>query len=241
VADDRIPKGLLITIDGPAGAGKSTVSKKLADILGYVYLDTGALYRALALAAQKDNLNPDKGEDLEKLCRKPAIALTYNAGKLTVILAGEDVSEEIRTPAISMLSSYISAKPMVRKSLLEMQRDIGKRGGVVAEGRDMGTVVFPDADVKFYLDASPEERASRRYKELLQKGNNLNYEQVRKEMLKRDADDSSRAVAPLIPAPDAIFVDSTGKTIDEVIVFMLAKIEEKTTLTDCLRAAHKQV
>ncbi|MDQ7838988.1 MAG: (d)CMP kinase [Thermodesulfobacteriota bacterium] len=241
MADDRIPKGLLITIDGPAGAGKSTVSKKLADILGYVYLDTGALYRALALAAQKNNLNPDKEEDLEKLCRKPAIALIYNGGKLTVILAGEDVSEEIRSPEISMLSSYISAKPMVRESLLEMQRDIGKRGSVVAEGRDMGTVVFPDADVKFYLDASPEERASRRHKELLQKGNNLDYEQVCKEMLKRDADDSSRAVAPLIPAPDAIFVDSTGKSIDEVIVFMLAKTEEKTALTACLRAAHKQV
>lgn len=230
MAGNRIPGGLLITIDGPAGAGKSTVSKKLADILGYAYLDTGALYRALALSAQKNNLNPDKEEDLEKLCRSPAIALTYNAGKPTIILAGEDVSEEIRTPEISMLSSYVSAKPMVRKSLLEMQRDIGKKGSVVAEGRDMGTVVFPDADVKFYLDASPEERASRRYKELLQKGNNLNYEQVCKEMFKRDADDSSRAVAPLIPAPDAIYVDSTDKTIDEVIAFMLAKIKEKTSL-----------
>ncbi|MEW6326838.1 MAG: (d)CMP kinase [Thermodesulfobacteriota bacterium] len=230
MADNNIPKGLLITIDGPAGAGKSTVSKKIADILGYTYLDTGALYRALALSAQKNNLNPDREEDLEKLCRKPAIALTYNAGRLTVILAGEDVSEEIRTPEISMLSSYISAKPMVRRSLLEMQRDMGKKGGVIAEGRDMGTVVFPDADIKFYLDASPEERASRRHKELRQKGNNLDYEQVCKEMLKRDADDSSRVVAPLMPAPDAIYVDSTDKTIDEVIAFMLAKIEEKAAL-----------
>lgn len=230
MGDNKIPKGLLITIDGPAGAGKSTVSKKLADIVGYAYLDTGALYRALALLAKNNNLDPDKEEDLKKLCHNPSIALKYAAGKLTVILNGHDVSGEIRTPEISMLSSYISAKPIVRKSLLEMQRDIGKKGSVVAEGRDMGTVVFPDADVKFYLDASPEERASRRYKELLQKGNNLNYEQVCKEMLKRDADDGSRATAPLIPAPDAIYVDSTDKTIDEVIALMLAKIQEKTSL-----------
>lgn len=226
----KIPKGLVITIDGPAGAGKSTVSKKLADMLDYTYLDTGALYRTLALFAKQHNLDPDNEEDLRRLCQGPCILLKYSGGVLTVIMDGKDVSEEIRGSEITMLASYISAKPMVRQSLLEMQRDIGKKGSVVAEGRDTGTVVFTDADVKFYLDASPEERASRRYKELLQKGSRVSYRQVYKELSKRDADDASRALAPLRAAPDAIRVDSTNRTIDEITSFIIAKVEEKTAL-----------
>lgn len=225
----EIQKRLLIAIDGPAGAGKSTLSKKLASALDYTYLDTGAIYRSIALAAEKKAYDIQNEQALERLCQTSSIVLKHEFGKSIVLLDGMDVSDEIRTPEISLLSSYISAKPIVRRSLLEMQRRLGRNGGMVAEGRDMGTVVFPDADVKFYLDASPKERALRRYRELEKKDPSIDYEQVYREMLKRDADDSMRPVAPLSKASDAVYIDSTGKSVEEVLAFMINKIKEKAT------------
>lgn len=214
-------KPLLITIDGPAGAGKTTVSRNLANRLGYRYLDTGALYRAVAFKVIENKVSSD--HDLEELCRKLTINFVQKDGVFRLFCNGEDVTDKIRTEKISMMASKISAKPVVRKALLSLQREIGEKKDVVAEGRDMGTVVFPDADIKFFLDASVETRALRRFNELgLRSSQALS--QVENQIRKRDKNDSSRDVAPLKAAHDAITIDSTTLSAEQVVEQMLQYI-----------------
>lgn len=210
-------KKQVITVDGPAGAGKSTVSKSLAVRFSYIYLDTGALYRAFAYKAKKEGISPDDDEGLSLMGQGVDIRLENRPDKPAVFVDDEEVTDEIRREEISILASTVSARPCVRQILFALQREAAARGGVVAEGRDMGTVVFPDADYKFFLDAAITERAKRRYLELAAKNGYCNYEQVEKDLIIRDKQDRERLLAPLIPAPDAIIIDSTGMTVREVV------------------------
>jgi len=227
-----VEKKNIITIDGPSGAGKSTISKLLADRLHFTYLDTGAMYRVVGLQIARSGLDLETAEGKAKLVQLlDTLDLKLAPGgvgqETRAFLADEDVSAAIRTPEMAMVASRVSAEPAVRGKLTEMQRAIGNNGSVVAEGRDMGTVVFPDAEHKFFLDASPEERALRRQKQLLEKGQKVEYEELLRQIRKRDQDDSSRSLAPLKPADDAVIIDSSNMGIDEVISFMLAAMEKK--------------
>ena len=217
---------LVITIDGPAGAGKTTVSRSLADRLRYRYVDTGALYRAVAYAVKREGLNPDDDDALQALCGRLELRFVPTASGQRLLLGEEDITDRIRTPEITMLASAVSARPAVRRYLLQVQREMGRQKGVVFEGRDMGTVVFPGAEMKFFLDANIEIRAHRRY---LQQREAVSQkpEDVEKEMRRRDRNDSTRDLAPLKPAADAIVIDSTVLTIEEVIASMLAHIESR--------------
>ncbi len=215
-------KELLITIDGPAGAGKTTVSRNLASRLGYTYVDTGALYRGVALAAVRSGVEPDDDQGLAKLCNGLSIGFSQQGGQSRLRIDGEDVTDLIRTPEISMTASAVSARPVVRSFLLDVQRDLGSRRAAVFEGRDMGSVVFPDADVKFFLSADLKTRARRRYQELGESAGSL--ERVEKDMARRDGNDTNRALAPLMPAPDAVRIDSTELTVDAVVEKMMAVI-----------------
>jgi len=217
-------KRLVITIDGPAGAGKTTVSRTLADRLGYKYIDTGALYRGVAYEARSREIAHDDDDGLEKLCAGLDLKFVCQRKGLRLFSSNSDITERIRTPEITMLASAVSARPVVRKYLLGLQRELGKKRGVIFEGRDMGTVVFPDADIKFFLAASGEVRASRRYKEL-KSASPQTLQEVENEMARRDKNDSSRKLAPLKPASDAIYIDSTELTVDNVVEAMLAKIK----------------
>lgn len=222
----------IITIDGPSGAGKSTISKLLAAKLKYTYLDTGAMYRVVGLQVKRAGLDLEVREEREKLGPLlAALDLTLAPGEegreTRAFLNGEDVSDAIRTPEMSMVASRVSAQAEVRRKLTEMQRTIGNNGTIVAEGRDMGTVVFPDALHKFFLDASPEKRAKRRQIQLAENGQKVEFQEILDQIQKRDADDSSRALAPLKPAEDAVIVDSSEMSIEEVISFMLAAINAK--------------
>ncbi|PKN60312.1 MAG: cytidylate kinase [Deltaproteobacteria bacterium HGW-Deltaproteobacteria-11] len=220
-------KGLLITIDGPAGSGKSTVSRLLAKKLSYLYLDTGALYRAVACQAIRNGVSATDEEGVAELCRRTEIRLRRVDDCLKVFVDAQDVTEKIRTEPVGLLASTLSAMPVVRSSLLTIQRESGKNGGIIAEGRDMGTVVFPDADLKFFLDADVEERARRRYMELVVRGEKVDYPSLKKDLLCRDRQDRERAVAPLKVPEGAIMVDSTRLSIDAVVKAMLAAIPEQ--------------
>jgi len=222
----------IITIDGPSGAGKSTISKLLAARLHYTYLDTGAMYRVVGLQVERAGLDLEAEgarEDLVQLLAGLDMTLAPGEeGKDTrAFLNGEDVSDAIRTPEMAMVASRVSAQAEVRKKLTEMQRTIGKNGAIVAEGRDMGTIVFPDARHKFFLDASPEERAQRRQKQLAENGQKVEFQEILAQIQKRDRADSGRSLAPLQPAEDAVIIDSSEMSIDEVVSFMLAAVNKK--------------
>jgi cytidylate kinase len=214
-------KKLLITIDGPAGAGKTTVSRALAERLGYRYIDTGALYRAVALAVKTRGSNPENDAELKELCRELKPVFVKKEEGLRLFLNREDITDRIRTAEITMLASAVSARPVVREYLLDLQRNLAKEKAAVFEGRDMGTVVFPDADLKFFLDASTRARALRRYDELKSKSNQT-LEEVDLAMQRRDHNDSTREAAPLKAAQDAIMVDSTDLSVAEVVDLMLS-------------------
>jgi cytidylate kinase len=210
-------KKKIITIDGPAGAGKSTVSKALAKKLGYIHLDTGALYRALAYKALKVKISLEDTSALAKLCFNTTVSLKNIDGKVVVLVDGEDVGDKIRTEEVGLAASQISAFTVIRESLLNLQREAGLQGGIVAEGRDMGSIVFPCADYKFYLDANVEERIKRRYNELLAKGASVEYQAIQKDMMARDYQDSKRKIAPLKASADAIIIDSTELSVEGVV------------------------
>jgi CMP/dCMP kinase len=214
----------IITIDGPAGSGKSTVSRMLARRLNYVYLDTGAMYRAVALAAKRSSIDFHDGRSLETACRNMDLWFDRGEDPPRLILGKEDISGLIRSPELDMLSSSISAVREVREAMSDLQRNMAKDGGVVAEGRDMGTVVFPGAGWKFYLTASAEARGERRFRERLARGEAVTEEGVAEDLLKRDYQDRMRALSPLRPAEDAIIIDSTASTAQEVVERMLKHI-----------------
>ena len=217
-------KKILITIDGPAGAGKTTVSRGLADRLGYKYIDTGALYRGVALEAIARGVNYEDDEGLGKMCIALNIRLILNAKGLRLLSGENDITEHIRTPEISMMASAVSARPVVRQYLLGLQQELGRDKEAVFEGRDMGTVVFPNADAKFFLHALLEKRALRRYKEMGFKPSQ-SLDKVEQDLKKRDENDISRDIAPLKPAEDAVIIDSTECTVDEVLDQMLLHIK----------------
>ncbi|HDH53806.1 MAG TPA: (d)CMP kinase [Nitrospirae bacterium] len=210
----------LITIDGPSGAGKGTVSRLLAKKLGYKYLDTGALYRAVAWKVKQEKADPDNEDSLKKILEN--INMDFRGDR--IFIDGADVTPEIRTNEIGELSSRVSARPAVRAGLFSMQREIGLRGKVVIEGRDTGTVIFPEAENKFFLDATLEERARRRFEELKGKTPGISLEKTIEDIKKRDLRDSSRENAPLMKTKDMIYIDSTNLSIEEVIVKILENL-----------------
>jgi cytidylate kinase len=232
--------GLVVAIDGPSGAGKSTAGRALADRLGYTYIDTGAMYRALALKASRAGVSLDSEEALAALCRAASIQLTD--GGRRVLLDTHDVTADIRSREISRASSLVSVHPGVRVEMVARQREMGKDGGVVLDGRDIGTAVFPDAEVKFFLDANPGERAQRRLGELRAAGSDVSFDAVEQEVRERDYTDSHRAESPLVPAWDAIALDSTKLAPEEVVERMLAAVrarEGKPVDVGRLAAAHR--
>ena len=216
-----------VAIDGPAGAGKSTVARGAAKELGYIYVDTGALYRTVALAAQRNGVLGNE-EAVQDLLGKITVELKFDENsEQKVYLNGEDVSSLIRTPEISMAASKVSQIPAVRAFLLELQRSIARSNNVIMNAPDIGTVVLPDADAKIFLFASPQCRAQRRYKELIEKGENVAYEDVLKDVNDRDYQDSHREIAPLKPTEESVMADTTGKALPESIDMIVSVIKEK--------------
>ncbi len=213
----------VVAIDGPAGAGKSTLAKKVADRLGMRYLDTGALYRVMAYSLHADGILPEEGTEIEKALTNLSVQIVENG----LLLNGKDVGKEIRSPLVDSIVSSYAALPAVRKHLLSLQREQGQKGALVADGRDMGTVVFPDAAVKIFLTASDEIRANRRLLELRERGEDVSYEEVLLTIRERDKTDSERSAAPLRKADGAIEVNTDGLTIEEAAELLAAIISER--------------
>lgn len=218
---------IAVAIDGPAGAGKSTISRRAAQEMGFIYVDTGALYRAIGLYALQNQINIEDSKAVEKMLSNIKVELVFAQGEQHVMLCGQDVTSQIRTPAVSMAASQVSAVPFVRSFLFDLQQKIAVSHNVVMDGRDIGTVVLPNAQVKIFLTASPEERATRRYNEMLEKGENAEYDKVLADIRQRDYNDSHRAVAPLMPAKDAILVDTTGNTLEQSVKQLINIIKER--------------
>ncbi len=216
-----------IAIDGPAGAGKSSISKGLSKRLGYIYVDTGALYRATAYTLNKNGTKPKNDNALECALKNVEVDIKFIDNEQHVYVNGEDVSDKIRTPEVSMLASSYSALPAVRAFLLGLQRGLAKKHNVIMDGRDIGTVVLPDASLKIYLTAKAENRAERRYKELVEKGVKADYNEVLADIKQRDYNDMHRDVAPLKQADDAVLVDNTGNNLEQSIEQMLEVIKQK--------------
>ena len=220
-------KVINVAIDGPAGAGKSTISRKAAAELGYIYIDTGALYRTVGLNALRLGVDIQNDEAvISTLTDDLKVELKFTDGEQRMFLNGEDVSSDIRTPEASMAASRVSAVPKVRQYLFDLQKNLAKSNNCIMDGRDIGTVVLPDADVKIFLTASPEARAERRYKELKEKGVEASYEEVLNDMIKRDYDDSHRAIAPLKQADDAILCDTSDIDLQQSIELIINTIKE---------------
>jgi cytidylate kinase len=222
-----VSRELIVAIDGPSGAGKSSVTALLAKRLGYLHIDTGAMYRALALLVARAGVRVDDDEAVQRVCSAAEIAFQRTADGYQVLVNDDDVSAAIRTPEISLLTSQLASRKVVRDLLLVRQRALGKNGGVVLEGRDIGTVVFPDAEIKFYLTASVEERGRRRFEELRQKGEPVSLAQTIAEVAQRDEQDRTRKHAPLCRAADAVDIDSTGRTLDQVLDEMMLIVAER--------------
>lgn len=215
-----------VAIDGPAGAGKSTISRKAAAELGYIYIDTGALYRTVGLAATRKRADLSSPDEIASVLTDDlSVELKFIDGEQRMFLCGEDVSDKIRTPEASSAASKVSAVPAVRAYLFDLQKKMAKENNCIMDGRDIGTVVLPDAKVKIFLTASPEARAQRRYKELCEKGMDVKYDDVLSDMIKRDYDDSHRAIAPLKQADDAILCDTSELSLEESIELIINTIK----------------
>ncbi len=227
---NREEKLRVVTIDGPSGVGKSTVSRQVAAQLGFTYLDTGAMYRAVAYACDKAGINPKNSEQQDELTAVleqldlRLLPPEQERDGVRVLLKNEDISTAIRTPEMSMAASRVSAIPAVRACLTAMQQEMGKAGGLVAEGRDTGTVVFPKAAWKFYLDASPEERCRRRVDQLRKQGQEVDEQEILRQIIERDRNDQERTIAPLVMAEDAVRIDSSCLKAEEVVARMLELI-----------------
>lgn len=216
-----------IAVDGPAGAGKSTVSKGVAARFGFIYVDTGALYRTLSYGLLRDRVDIENDGKIAEFLKSAEVGIKYVNNEQRVFLNGEDVSDYIRTNEISMTTSKISAKPIVREFLLELQRKLARENNVIMDGRDIGTVVLPDATLKVYLTAAAEDRAERRYKELIERGENVKFEDILNDVNKRDYNDMHRDISPLKKADDAVTVDTTGNNLEESIELLSSVIKER--------------
>lgn len=219
-----------VAIDGPAGAGKSTLSRKLAQTLGFIYVDTGALYRTVGLKFSNAGADTTLDCDIDAILADTAVDIRFVNGEQRVFLDGNDVSDDIRTPTASMMASAVSARPQVRAFLLEMQRKLARENNVVMDGRDIGTVVLPNAEVKIYLTASTEARANRRYKELLEKGTTVTYKEVYDDMVQRDYNDMNREIAPLKQADDAILADTSDCNLEESLALLLKIVKDNSNI-----------
>ena len=217
-----------IAVDGPAGAGKSTIAKLVAKKLGFIYVDTGAMYRAMALYFLRNGIKASEEEKIAEACKEILVSLEYENGEQQVLLNGENVNGFIRTEEVGMMTSDTSKYPAVRAKLMDLQRELAKTKNVIMDGRDIGTCVLPDADLKIYLTASAQERARRRYKELVEKGVSCDFEQIKKDIIARDEQDMNREIAPLKRAEDAVLVDASDMTIEEVVARFLELYRERS-------------